>query len=335
MTHFLQHTKALVLLTGAFLFIGISSSCQEKINGINLVAPPNITSVKDLATVKKVSADWISLIPYAFMRPNHTFVKFDGGHQWWGETSKGTIALVRQAKTLGFNVMLKPHIWVESQGWAGDFVLKEENDWFEWEKNYSNYILTYAKIAQKYQVPLLCIGTELRQVVKTRPLFWKQLIKDIKAVYSGKLTYAANWDNYENVSFWEQLDYIGIDGYFPLSENKIQTLEDLDKKWQPWQKKLEELSSCYTKKILFTEYGYQSCTFNTKTPWDSPSKEVSEKCQDIAYKSFYKNIWKEDWCQGGFLWKWHLVTPNTSRKKAAFTPQGKLVIQTIKKAYQK
>ena len=56
---------------------------------------------------------------------------------------------------------------------------------------------------------LFAVGTELKAFAKKRPEFWKQLIQKVRTVYSGPLTYAANWDEYHEISFWQDLDYIG------------------------------------------------------------------------------------------------------------------------------
>ena len=48
--------------------------------------------------------------------------------------------------------------------------------------------------------------------------YWIELIQKVRAVYQGQLTYAANYDNYQEVDFWEHLDFIGINAYFPLRE---------------------------------------------------------------------------------------------------------------------
>ena len=57
--------------------------------------------------------------------------------------------------------------------------------------------------------------------------------------YSGKLTYAANWGaidqnvgGYQNVPWWNQLDYIGIDAYFPIASQNNTTLAGLTAAWQ-------------------------------------------------------------------------------------------------------
>jgi hypothetical protein len=35
-----------------------------------------------------------------------------------------------------------------------------------------------------------------------RPKYWQELILEIRKVYKGKLTYAANWDEFKRVPFW-------------------------------------------------------------------------------------------------------------------------------------
>ena len=46
---------------------------------------------------------------------------------------------------------------------------------------------------------------------------WRALIADVRAVYAGPLSYAANFDQVEDVGFWDALDAIGVNAYYPLS----------------------------------------------------------------------------------------------------------------------
>jgi hypothetical protein len=61
---------------------------------------------------------------------------------------------------------------------------------------------------------LFCFGTELGIQSQKRLQYWAQLIVKKKNI-KGKLTYAANWDDFDK-PFWNELDYIGIDAYFPF-----------------------------------------------------------------------------------------------------------------------
>lgn len=322
-----------------FILIIVSCNSQEidsKINGVSLVSPPAPTSQTQMATVKRVNADWVAVIPYAFIKGYTTNVIYNTNFQWWGERLEGTKILIKQAHHEHLNVMLKPHLWVSGDGWAGDFTLKTETEWLQWEKSYTEYIITYAEIAQLHKVKLFCIGTELRQVAKTRPQFWKQLIAEVQTIFKGKITYASNWDNYENITFWNDLDYIGIDSYFPLSEKKTPNFDSLKKAWNPIKEKLKNFSSYHQKPILFTEFGYPSSDYCAKESWsDNNNYNENQQAQANAYVALFESLWNEDWFAGGFLWKWHLQKNTKRSYKTNFTPQGKEASKVICKWFEK
>jgi len=322
-----------------FLFTCSSKQIEgQKINGVNLVSPAQPITIQDIEPAKQIGANWISVIPYAFTNPSQGQVSFgDDAGYWWGEKPNGTKTLISYAKKLGFKIMIKPHLWVRGQGWAGDLTFTTDVEWERWEKEYTDYVLTYASIAQQFDCEMLCIGTELRQSVKLRPFYWKKLIQEIKQIYHGKLTYAANWDNFENVTFWKEIDYIGIDAYFPLSSEKNPSIETIILSWESISEKLSDYSNKIKKSILFTEYGYRSVDFSTKRPWETDRSDMSkanEISQTNAYKALYQSVWSKDWMIGGFLWKWY-PTPMLDRrpKPLGFTPQGKDVEGVIKLQY--
>ena len=120
----------------------------------------------------------------------------------------------------GISVMLKPHIWIKGGVFTGTISFNSPEEWKQFQEFYRQFILHFAQLAEETKIPMLCIGTELQSVVANSPAYWKQLIYEIKQVFSGKLTYAENWDQFENVPFWDQLDYVGIDAYFPLKNRQ-------------------------------------------------------------------------------------------------------------------
>lgn len=305
---------------------------NAKLNGVCFVAPRLKVNDDVLNPVVNLSANWLAVVPYGYTRPASAQVHFNSTRQHWGETIEGSKKTIEYAQLKGLKVMLKPHIWVIGQGWAGDFELNSEEDWEIWETGYRNYIVTYAKLAQELNVPLFCIGTEFRKAVIQRNQFWKALIAEVKGLYRGKVTYAANWDNYENITFWGELDYIGIDAYFPLSSEKTPTLSVLINKWKPIKDDLHELSKKYGKQILFTEYGYESKDYTTDGHWkyDKDTLNVNLEGQAIAYKAIFKTFWSEQWFAGGFLWKWHSNNENIGGMSCKrYTPQNKPAINVI------
>jgi hypothetical protein len=93
----------------------------------------------------------------------------------------------------------------------------------------------------------------IRNAVAKRPEYWSQLIKKIKKIYQE--TYAANWDDFDKVPFWNELDYIGIDAYFPLSDATTPSVLELNDAWQQ-HIKIENFAK--TNKKYFTEFGYRN-----------------------------------------------------------------------------
>ncbi|WP_130734083.1 glycoside hydrolase [Flavobacterium sp. J27] len=318
-----------------FLLFTFCSSQEHKINGISFVASPNLTTQKEINPVIETHANWVTLMPFAFMKTvNDTAIFFNSKRQWIGERKEG----IENASTLfhsnNIKIMLKPQIWIP-KGFTGHLEMKSEEDWLALEKNYARFILFYANIAEYQNIELFCIGTELNSFVIKRPLFWKTLIQDIKKVYHGKLTYAENWDTYQNVPFFNTLDYIGIDAYFPLANEQTPSIELLEKEWNRHKNSMESFAEKHNKKVLFTEYGYQSTDYTTHEPWNfSKEKKVNLQAQTNALQALYNQFWKEDWFAGGFLWKWfedHTSVGGVN--DSDYTVQNKPSLEIVKRMY--
>ena len=289
-----------------FILISVSIFSQSKINGVSFVASNRVIQQKFIDPVMKVNANWVTLMPFAFVKTiNDTQILFDDNRQWWGERKIGIEKSAELFKANNFKIMLKPQIWIPN-GFTGNIKMDSEKDWLIFEKNYEKFILDYAKIAASTNCEILCIGTELNDFVTNRTSFWNQLIKKIRNVYSGKITYAENWDTFEKVPFLSEIDFIGIDAYFPLTNEKTPTLKSLAKAWIPVKSRIEKLSKKYDKKVIFTEYGYQSKDFTANEPWDHSKKQnVNLLAQQNSLAILLATFWNEPWFEGGFLWKWY------------------------------
>ena len=254
----------------------------------------------------------------------------------FGETEKGSKQYINTLKQKGIKTMMKPQIWV----WRGEFTgfikMNSEEEWLQLEETYTNFIMQYAKVAEETHTELLCIGTELENFVAHRPYFWNNLIAKIRAVYKGKLTYAANWNEYTKTPFWDQLDYIGIDAYFPLSDVQTPSLADCKAGWQKHKSEIKTYSEKFNKPILFTEFGYRSVDYTAKSPWvsDVEMDEVNMEAQLNATHALFDEFWDEDWFAGGFIWKWfHNHDKAGGDNDNQFTPQNKPVEGIVRKYY--
>ncbi|WP_340199827.1 glycoside hydrolase family 113 [Ascidiimonas sp. W6] len=328
--------KYLLILTGLLFF---QSSCTQntKINGLSYVASRDEISVSDIKPLKDAHANWAAVMPFGFMRTTSSpEIMYNSDRQWWGERKEGVEMTTNYLHEKGIKVMIKPQIWVWRGEFTGTIKMRSEEDWKHLEDYYSKFIIDYAKSAQKVKAEVFCIGTELHTFIANRPAYWKGLVTEIRKVYKGKLTYAENWDTFAKVPFWSQLDFIGIDAYFPLSQVKTPTVDELRKGWKKHKKTILEVQEINQKPVIFTEYGYRSVDYTAKEPWNFNNKaEVNLKGQNNALRALYDEFWNEPWFAGGFLWKWfdnHKEAGGV--KDSQFTPQNKPAEALVKDFYK-
>lgn len=329
--------KKIPKLTAAILFMVVGLHGQGKIGGITMVSPPNAFTTDPMQEVTKVNANWVALVPYAFSRPGKPRVIFGSNQQWWGERLEGIEESLRLAKKNGLKIMIKPQVWMPG-GWVGEMDFNAEDDWLIWEEEYRKYIMTYVELAVKEEVEMICIGTEFRISVRKRESYWRDLIREVRKVYKGKITYSSNWDSYEKVPIWDVLDFIGISAYFPLSDMDTPPTILLSYRWGKYVKKLRKMSERHKKPILFTEYGYLSVDGAAGKTWELEKKvrslDINEQAQANGYAALLNSFWNQEFWAGGFLWKWfpeghgHEGYPERD-----YTPQNKKAQKVLQEWY--
>jgi hypothetical protein len=325
-----------ILIIIAIIFHS-SFAQSQKINGISFVASNDTINTKHVEPVLNVNGNYVALMPFGFIKElKSPKVQYNSKRQWFGETKKGLAHYAKEFQKRNVKIMVKPQIWVWKGEYTGYIEMSTEENWKILEKTYEKFILDYASIASKINADVLCIGTELEIFVANRPKYWQQLIVKIKKIYKGKLTYAANWDEFKRVPFWNQLDYIGIDAYFPLSDKKTPSVSDFEKGWSPHKKEIKRIQNKFNIPVVFTEFGYRSVDFTGNEPWESKRVKgsVNLQAQKNATQAIYNQFWKEDWFAGGFIWKWfHNHEKSGGQDNNRFTPQNKPTENLIKRLY--
>ncbi|MBD3248712.1 hypothetical protein GF336_01585 [Candidatus Woesearchaeota archaeon] len=222
-------------------------------------------------------------------------------YRWSSKTPSDSalIEAIDDIHSRGMKVMLKPHVDPKT-GWRGDI---EPADWNAWFSNYTAFISYYASLAESNNVEQFCVGTELKKSTPETAQ-WQDVIADVRGLYSGNITYAANWDNYENVNFWNSLDYIGIDAYFPLTAKNDPTLQELEDSWVGYKTSLSDFSDANSKNVIFTEIGYQSIDRTNMHPWWSTGT-YDEQEQADCYRAALEILLDESWLEGIYWWDWY------------------------------
>lgn len=109
---------------------------------------------------------------------------------------------------------------------------------------------------------------------------WNETIDKVRDVYSGQLTYAANYDTYHNIAFWPSLDIMGINAYFQLRTD----IADLSQEMlnESWANVMANILSFKTNQniteqpVIFTELGYSYRKNCSVEPWSYEGKSIVE-----------------------------------------------------------
>jgi hypothetical protein len=295
----------------------------------------SVYSDKSLEMLVQTGAEWIAVVT------THYQEKFDSQEIFPTENTpsdRSLIHVINKAHQLGIKVMLKPHIDLLDQSgglWRADIGFGTQADWQEWFFQYLKFILHYAELAQKTNAELFCIGTELSFAAQ-QAIFWQRdVIPQIRKVYKGELIYAANWDEYKNIRFWKELDYVGIDAYFPLAQGRDPGYEEIERAWRKWADEIGEWQKRINKPIVFTEIGYRSCAQAAARPWEfTLSKELDLEIQADCYRAALSTIFNRSWCKGIYWWYWKPSIYAGGLNNRDFTPQNKPAEIVLKSWYK-
>jgi hypothetical protein len=328
---------SLLLLLGAlygcdFYAVGDDAKARSFGRGVTIScwgwgaewARPGMAQAMD--ELQGLGADWITFHPYAWIKNN-------GAVRHRNSAADNTVlSPLKEAKKRGLKVMLKPHIgyWGSRFDWRGSISFETEADWQRFFNDYEDFIVTQAKMAQAGAVALFSVGVEYKATLK-RERDWRRIIAAVRKVYKGKLTYAANWDSYQRVPFWDALDYIGIQAYFPLTDKSNPGAADIRAGWDRQLKIIKKYAAKNKKNVIFTELGYNRSSQAAEKPWDhseggQSAAEIKLRCMAVALE----RIEKELFIESVFLWKWFPTSRSSARN---FNLQYKEMKNVIKKAW--
>ena len=216
---------------------------------------------ESLLALKATGTEYVVLCFFWFQdNLNSTVIAPD--YDLYSVNTSDIIDFIDYIHSVGLKVVLKPMVDVKTGEWRA---LIEPSD--EWFQAYKDYMVFWAEIAEEHDVEMFVLGCEVDGTITDRDN-WIKVINAVRDVYTGPLTYGANFDRYDDVSFFDQLDFIGIDAYFPLTDKNNPSLEELKEGWSRYLPELEELSLKYNKDIIFVEVGYRSILGANKEPWN-------------------------------------------------------------------
>lgn len=289
---------------------GVILAQSSKQSGISFAAWwPGFYSHPDadlaLANLADTGADWIALIVTQYQDDIASTAIYPTAAT---PADVDLIHVIAEAHRLGLKVMLKPHVDLandpDPNQWRG--MIGEgfsEAEWNAWFSSYQNFINHYAGLAQTYGADQFCVGTEL-SASQGRDSDWRAVIANVRGIYTGPLTYAANHDA-TDVPWWDAVDLIGVDAYYKLTDKNTPTIAELEAAWEPHVEQLAVLAATWNKPIIFTEIGYRSLDGANRYPWDWQIQgTVDLQEQADAYQAVFESVFDQPWFGGMYWWAW-------------------------------
>jgi hypothetical protein len=251
------------------------------------------------------------------------------------------IYAVEQFHNRGLQVILKPHVDGTDGTWRGQFNPLDPDEWFQ---SYNAFITHYAQLAQSQGAEGMVIGTEYSMLSgSANQARWDKVIDNVRSEFGGILTYAANAtstaDEFASVSFWDKLDLIGLNGYFPLTNSDHPSVDQLVGAWTEningnnLVETIRSFSSVHDKPVIFTEIGYRSVTGSNTQPWNYGMTGAYDPTEQAnCYEAFF-DVWSQfgSWMQGAFWWDWPVSGP--AANDTDYNPRGKPAAEVLRTWY--
>lgn len=167
--------------------------------------------------------------------------------------------------------------------------LRANDLWVRGHGNYENLGDFLADKSEKNRLWAESVGrgkakanlNEINRMAQIKDQRWRELIQETRTRFSGRISYAANFDNYKHVGFWDAMDFMGVNAYFPLRE--LGETMEAQVLCNRWSEHIHEMSDFQRKNIgrslpvIFTELGYISKAGCTFAPWEGFGYSIISK----------------------------------------------------------
>ncbi len=299
-----------------------------------------------LDEIRDLGANWVSLTPFGRQWDlASTDIRMDFETPWPINRAR-VAAAVDQAHARGLRVFLIPHLWIDRGGWRGE--IGEQNhdgaphaftnaQWRRWFEGYTRFVLRWAEVAQATHADMFSVGVELKSSSSTRGE-WFDVIAAIRRAYHGPLTYSSNWDEAPRVIFWDRLDIVGIQAFYPLATQPGDGLDALRTAAIARADDLAQWAERNQRAVMFTEYGYTARPDPTLRPWEWPDDlsgtSVDAHAQAIAYRALLEAFVPRPWFVGAFAWRYYANPMDSSQEPAfGFSPRGREAETVLRDLY--
>ena len=291
-----------------------------------------------LDVLARRGATWVSITPFGRiwdLSSTEIQMDFEAPYE---ENRAAVRRIVEQAHARGLRVLVIPHLWVETGGWRGEIDPGSEEGWEAYQASYRAFVLAWARDAAASGADAFSIGVECKSWSGRFGGYWTALVRDVRAEFGGLLTYSANWDEAEDVLFWDQLDLVGINAFYPLADHPGASFEEYVAGALRARDSVAELSGVLEMPVLFVEVGYTTRTDAAVEPWLWPDGMegvvVDEREQARALLASFRAFLPEEWFAGFFVWRYYADLDDVSQEAIwGFSPHAKRAERLLERVF--
>jgi len=294
---------------------------------------------KAVREARRMGANWVSFTPFGRVwnaAPTGVALDFEAP---FSANRSAVVRAIRQAHAEGLKVLLIPQLWVETGVWRGHIDPADDQGWQRWARGYRAFILEWAQVAAETEADMFSVGVELRSwVTSDRAPSFIEITRDVRRVYPGLVTFAANWDDVDDTIILGELDVIGVNAFYPLAEEPSADLPRLMQGGREAARQVEKLAQTWDKPVLFTEFGYTTRSDPALRPWEWPEHlsnvEVDPAAQARAYHALLAAFLDRPWFVGFFVWRMYADPDDVSQEPEwGFSPRGKPAELVLRDAF--
>lgn len=224
----------------------------------------------------------------------------------------------------------------------------DREGWTVFWDRYQRFLLHYAKIASEEGAQAFCVGCEMSST-EEYAVEWRTAIAAVRTEFGGTLIYNVNHGREGRVPFWEDIDVMGISGYYPVVppeglavEEAIKTTtsqEEIAIALVAAREELRSIHQRFKKPILFIEAGLTSVRGCSRYPWAhhdaNPGSPIDQSEQANYYRAMFETFWDEPWFLGYAWWDWpaRLYPAAEADRHRGFCVYGKQAEAVVREWY--
>ena len=178
-------------------------------------------------------------------------------------------------------------------------------------------------------VETFVVGVELVSALRESEAGFLDIVQKVRAVYSGRVTYSANWDERPSDTVWRAMDEVSVQFYPPLTNVDAVPDDVLRRTARRHLAAWVATADRVGKPLVLSEVGYLASPIAWRRPWEWPKRlplhqqVEDQKQQERGCRALFSALASEPKVKGVYIWKYFSDPKTRIEVENGFTPRGK------------